>query len=484
MPLEEILYTFDDVTIQPAYSKILPSDVSLQTSLTPDITLNIPLISAAMDTVTESPLAIAIAEEGGIGIIHKNMSIEEQADEVRKVKKFISGVVTNPITVTPDSTISDLKQIRTAHNISSMPVVEKKILMGIITSRDIRFEQDPHCPVHRLMTPKKHLITVSPDTAQSQVIKLFKKHRIEKVLIVDDNFSLQGMYTIKDILRAQEKPYSCRCTNGQLRVGAAVGIDDFVYDRVSALLDAHADVIVVDTAHGHSRFVLNTIEKIRTLHPHIQLIGGNVVTGSGAQALVNHGVDAVKVGMGLGSICTTRIVTGVGIPQISALQEVSHALAAYNIPIIADGGIRYSGDINKAIAAGAWTAMIGSLFAGTHEAPGETILYQGRSYKEYRGMGSLAAMQQGSSDRYFQNKNTTKLVPEGIEGRVPYRGSLSSVVQQLLGGIRAGMGYTGSQTIKEFRTKTILKRISNASIKASHVHDVFITKEAPNYHLE
>ncbi|MGH8608523.1 MAG: IMP dehydrogenase [Gammaproteobacteria bacterium] len=480
--------TFDDVLLVPAYSEVLPREARLETRLTRAIRLNIPLVSAAMDTVTEARLAIAIAQQGGIGVIHKNMSPQQQASEVRRVKKFESGVVQDPITVSPNTSIGEVLELTHSHNISGLPVVEGEELLGIVTSRDLRFETRFDNPVRSIMTPKEKLVTLREGADQQEAISLLHKHRIEKVLVVNDRFQLRGLITVKDIQKANQFPHACKDEHERLRVGAAVGAGEDSPGRVEALLDAGADVIVVDTAHGHSKGVLDTVRWIKRHYPHAQVIAGNVATPEAAQALVDVGADAVKVGMGPGSICTTRIVTGIGIPQITAVAGVVEALKDTDIPLISDGGVRYSGDIAKIIAAGAYAAMIGSLFAGTEEAPGEVELYQGRSYKTYRGMGSLGAMSQqghGSSDRYFQqNDEIEKLVPEGIEGRVPYKGSLAAVIQQLLGGIRASMGYTGCATLQELRTKPQFVRVSYAGMRESHVHDVAITKEAPNYRVD
>jgi len=477
--------TFDDVLLLPGHSTVLPKDVQLATLLTRSIQLNIPLLSAAMDTITEARLAIALAQEGGIGIIHKNMPIEEQARQVRKVKKFESGIVKDPFTVTPDITVRELLELTKLHNISGMPVVENEQLVGIVTNRDVRFEKNLDQPVAKIMTPKERLVTVTEGAGREEIITLLHKHRIEKVLVVDNKFRLRSLITAKDIQKAKEKPLACKDQYDQLRVGASVGIGAGTPERVAALVNAGVDVIVVDTAHGHSQGVIDRVQWIKKNFPQVQVIGGNIATAAAAKALVDAGADAVKVGIGPGSICTTRIVTGVGVPQISAITNVVEALKGKNIPVIADGGVRYSGDVAKALAAGAHAVMIGSLFAGTDEAPGEVELYQGRSYKSYRGMGSLGAMTQGSSDRYFQEtKETEKLVPEGIEGRVPYRGGLQIVIQQLLGGLRSGMGYTGCATIEELRTKAEFVRITSAGVRESHVHDVSIVKESPNYRTE
>lgn len=484
MQILENALTFDDVLLVPRYSDILPKDASLKTHLTRTITLNIPILSAAMDTVTEHRLAVCLAEEGGIGILHKNMSIEQQAREVRKVKKFESGVVKDPITVSPSTTIRELIEITAKNNISGMPVVEGKNLVGIVTSRDIRFENNFDNIVSNVMTPKSRLITVKEGVPRDAVMTLFRQHRVEKILIVNDAFELRGMYTVKDILKSQTKPYATKNESGQLRVGAAVTTGLETPDRVSALIAEGVDLIVVDTAHGHSKGVIDTIKWIRKNYPDQQIMGGNIATADAAIALVEAGVDAIKVGMGPGSICTTRIVAGIGVPQITAIANVVLAVKNKNIPVVADGGVRFSGDIAKAIAAGAAAVMIGGLFAGTEEAPGEVVLYQGRSYKAYRGMGSVGAMSEGSHDRYFQEKESeslTKYVPEGIEGRVPYKGPLRNVLHQLMGGLRSSMGYVGAASIKKMQAEAQFVRITNAGVRESHVHDVQITKEAPNY---
>jgi len=486
--IPEPALTFDDVLLLPAHSTVLPKQVKLKTRLTRDISLNIPLISAAMDTVTEARLAITIAQEGGIGIIHKNMTIEEQARQVRMVKKFESGIINDPITVSPNTTIKDILTLTRAHNISGVPVIDNGLLVGIVTNRDLRFETHYHDPVSSVMTPKERLVTVQEGASRKEISHLLHQHRIEKILVVNDNFELRGLITVKDIQKATEKPYACKDEQERLRVGAAVATGKDSKDRVTALVEASVDVIVVDTAHGHAQSVLDQIRWIKQQHPEVQIIGGNIATPEGAKALADAGADAIKVGIGPGSICTTRIVAGIGVPQITAIGNAAHVLKGTNIPIIADGGIRYSGDIAKAIAAGAHTIMIGSLFAGTEEAPGEVELYQGRAYKSYRGMGSIAAMSQsqGSKDRYFQEdvKTQGKLVPEGIEGRVPHRGHLIDVIHQLLGGLRSSMGYTGCATLEEMRTKPQFIRISPAGMRESHVHDVSITKEAPNYRTD
>jgi IMP dehydrogenase len=488
MRIDSEALTFDDVLLVPAFSKVLPKDVNLETLLTKEIKLRIPLVAAAMDTVTESRLAIALAEEGGVGIIHKSMPIEDQALEVRKVKKFESGVVRDPITVTPNTSIRQLMDLTRAHNFSGMPVVDGKNLIGIITNRDVRFETALDQPVANLMTPKERLVTVKEGANREDVINLLHKHRIEKILVVDDDFQLTGMITVNDILKVKAKPHACRDESGQLRVGAAVGTGGENDERVKALVKAGVDVIVVDTAHGDSQNVFNRVKWIKKYFPEVQVVAGNIATAEAAKALAKAGVDAVKVGIGPGSICTTRIVAGIGVPQITAIANVAEALKKQNVPVIADGGIRFSGDIGKAIAAGAYSVMVGGLLAGTEEAPGDLELYQGRYYKAYRGMGSVGAMSkaQGSKDRYFQQnvEEAEKLVPEGIEGRVPYKGNLVTVTHQLMGGLRSTMGYTGCETIEELRNKSHFVRITYAGVRESHVHDVIITKEAPNYWVE
>jgi IMP dehydrogenase len=479
--------TFDDVLLLPDYSEVLPREVDLCTRLTRTINLQVPLLAAAMDTVTEARLAIALAQEGGIGIVHKNMSAEDQAAQVRQVKKFESGVIRDPITVSPDASIGDVMALTRAKHISGVPVVDNGQLVGIVTSRDLRFESRFDAPVREIMTPQARLITVPENADKALVIGLLHKHRIEKVLVVNEQFALRGLITVKDIQKADEFPNACKDAYERLRVGAAVGTGPGTYERIEALIDAGVDVIVVDTAHGHSRGVLDTVRYVKKHFPDIQVIGGNIATAAAALALVEAGVDAVKVGIGPGSICTTRIVTGVGVPQITAVSNVAAALAGTDVPLISDGGIRYSGDVAKVMVAGAHAVMLGSLFAGTEEAPGEVELFQGRSYKSYRGMGSLGAMAQrhGSSDRYFQeDSELEKLVPEGIEGRVPYKGPLRNIVLQLLGGLRAAMGYTGCQNIAELRTKPRFLRVTLAGMRESHVHDVQITKEAPNYRVD
>jgi IMP dehydrogenase len=480
--------TFDDVLLQPAFSSILPREVSLETRLTRRIKLNIPIVSAAMDTVTEARLAITLAQEGGIGIIHKNMSPAEQARQVLRVKKFESGIVSDPITISPDATIREVLELTRAQKISGLPVVKGKDLVGIVTHRDTRFEKKLDSPVSTVMTPKERLVTVREGAEKEQVLGLLHKHRIEKVLVVDKDFQLRGMITAKDFQKATDYPLACKDARGALRVGAAVGTGADTDERVAGLVEAGVDVIIVDTAHGHSKGVIDRVRSIKKDYPSLELIAGNIVTGEAAKALVDAGADGVKVGIGPGSICTTRVVAGVGVPQITAIAYVNDAIGGSGVPVVADGGIRYSGDIAKAIAAGAHTTMIGSLFAGTEESPGEVELYQGRSYKTYRGMGSLGAMAQshGSADRYFQDasEELQKLVPEGIEGRVPYKGTVVAILQQLVGGLRAAMGYTGCGGIEKMRTEPKFVKITSAGIRESHVHDVTITKEAPNYRSE
>jgi IMP dehydrogenase len=477
--------TFDDVLLQPDYSDVLPREVGLSTKLTAEITLNIPLLSAAMDTVTESNLAIALAQEGGVGVIHKNMQPEAQAREVRKVKKFESGIVRNPITVTPDMTIREVMDLTKSMSISGVPVVDGKQTIGIVTHRDLRFETKLDAPVSTVMTPQDRLVTIREGADDDEVLSLLHKYRIEKVLVVGDDFELLGMITAKDFQKAKDYPRACKDDHGALRVGAAVGTGYDTDERVAALVQAGVDFVVVDTSHGFSKGVIDRVSQIRGHYPDLQIVAGNIVTGDAALALVDAGADAVKVGIGPGSICTTRVVAGVGVPQISAVAEVAAVLEKKGVPFIADGGIRYSGDIAKALVAGAYSVMIGGLFAGTEESPGEVELFQGRSYKSYRGMGSIGAMGQvhGSSDRYFQDttEELEKLVPEGIEGRVAYKGSMVAIVHQLMGGVRAAMGYTGSHDINEMRTRPKFVRITGAGMRESHVHDVTITKEAPNY---
>ncbi|HEU0198111.1 MAG TPA: IMP dehydrogenase [Nevskiaceae bacterium] len=482
--IEAEALTFDDVLLQPEYSEVLPREVDLRTHLTQRITLNIPLLSAAMDTVTEARLAIALAQEGGIGIVHKNMTPERQAAEVRRVKKYESGVVTDPITVSPDTTLEEVLRITHANHISGMPVVQGKQLVGIVTSRDLRFEKGLSDSVSSVMTPKDRLVTVHENAPREEAVNLLREHRVEKVLVINDAFELRGLITVKDIQKATAYPRACKDAHGRLRVGAAVGTGADTEARVAGLVEAGADVVIVDTAHGHSRGVIERVGLIKRKYPELQVIGGNIATAEAALALADAGADAVKVGIGPGSICTTRIVAGVGVPQVSAIMAVADALRARGIPLIGDGGVRYSGDFAKALAAGAYTVMVGSMLAGTEEAPGEIELYKGRAYKSYRGMGSLGAMVQGSKDRYFQDTTSEveKLVPEGIEGRVPYKGPLSAIVYQMVGGLRACMGYTGCHTVDELRTKTHFVKITGAGVRESHVHDVTITKEAPNYH--
>jgi IMP dehydrogenase len=482
--LEEGL-TFDDVLLVPAHSVVLPRDVSLVTRFTRDIALNIPMVSAAMDTVTEAALAIALAQEGGIGIIHKNMNAEQQASHVRKVKKYESGVIKDPITVTPQSTIREVNQMARYHNISGFPVVDGANLVGIVTHRDVRFETQLDAPVSSVMTGRDKLVTVQEGASRDEVLGLLHKHRIEKILVVNAAFHLCGMITVKDIQKSTDFPNASKDSYGSLRVGAAVGTGADTEARVAALVEAGVDAIVVDTAHGHSQGVLDRVRWIKQNYPQVQVIGGNIATGAAALDLVKAGADGVKVGIGPGSICTTRIVAGVGVPQITAIKNVSKALEGTGVPMIADGGIRFSGDLVKAMVAGADCVMVGGMFAGTEEAPGEVELYQGRSYKAYRGMGSIGAMQQGSSDRYFQGENPAdKLVPEGIEGRVPYKGPMAAIVHQLMGGLRSGMGYVGCADIQQLRTKPSFVRVTSAGLRESHVHDVQITKEAPNYRMD
>jgi len=478
--------TFDDVLLLPAHTRVLPREVSLKTRLSRKLELNIPLVSAAMDTVTEARLAIALAQEGGIGIIHKNMPPQAQAAEVAKVKRFESGVLRDPMTVGPEQTVREVLSLQREHKISGFPVVKAGKVVGIVTNRDLRFEAELDQPVKSIMTPQRKLITVREGATRAEAMKLMHQHRLERVLVVDDEFHLKGLVTVKDILKESEHPNACKDPHGKLRVGAAVGVGEGTDERVAALVEAGVDVLIVDTAHGHAQGVLDRVKWIKSRYPAVELIGGNVGTADGAKALVDHGADGVKVGIGPGSICTTRIVAGVGVPQITAIQNVAEALARFDVPLVADGGIRYSGDIAKALAAGAHAVMLGSLFAGTEESPGDIELFQGRSYKSYRGMGSLGAMQKGAADRYFQDSemNVEKLVPEGVEGRVPYKGSAVWVVQQLMGGVRASMGYTGCATIEDLRTKTQFVEITAAGIRESHVHDVQIVKEAPNYRVE
>ena len=486
MRLLQNALTFDDVLLVPAHSNVLPREVSLATQLTRSIRLNIPVVSAAMDTVTEAPLAIALAQEGGMGIIHKNMTAEMQAIHVSRVKRFESGVVNDPVTIQPHMTVRDVLALTRLHKISGLPVVDGTKVVGIVTNRDLRFETNLDQSIANIMTPKDRLVTVREGASREEVMGLLHQHRLERVLVIDDVFNLKGLITVKDIQKSSDHPLACKDAHGRLRVGAAVGVSDGTEERVAALAEAGVDAIVVDTAHGHSQGVLDRVTWVKKNFPNVQVIGGNIATGEAAKALVDAGADGVKVGIGPGSICTTRIVAGVGVPQITAVSNVEEALRGTGVPFIADGGIRYSGDISKAIAAGAYSVMLGGMFAGTEEAPGEIELFQGRSYKSYRGMGSIGAMQKGSSDRYFQenNGNADKLVPEGIEGRVPYKGSMIAVVHQLMGGLRASMGYVGCKTIEEMRNKAEFVQITSAGMRESHVHDVQITKEAPNYHID
>jgi len=474
--------TFDDVSLVPAYSQVLPGDVNLRTRLTREISLNAPLMSAAMDTVTEARLAIAMAQEGGIGVVHKNMTLEKQAAQVQVVKKYEAGVIKDPITVNPNTTIREVQDITHRHNISGVPVVDGNELVGIVTSRDMRFEKRLDDPVRNIMTGKKDLITVQENASQDEVLSLLHKHRIEKVLVVNENFELRGLVTVKDIQKSTDYPNAAKDSQERLLVAAAVGVGGDTEDRIEALVQSYVDVIVVDTAHGHTQGVLDRVRWIKKNFPQVQVIGGNVTTGEGALALVEAGADGVKVGQGPGSICTTRVVAGVGVPQVTAVANVAAALKDSGVPLIADGGIRFSGDFAKAIAAGAWTVMIGGLFAGTEEAPGEVELFQGRSYKSYRGMGSLGAMQDGSKDRYFQHDvSAEKLVPEGIEGRVPYKGPLADVIFQLMGGLRSGMGYVGAASLEDLRERATFTRITAGGLRESHVHDIVITEEPTNY---
>ena len=476
--------TFDDVLLVPGYSDVTAKDVTTHTQLTRGITMNIPLVSAAMDTVTESRLAIAIAQEGGVGIVHKSMSIEKQAKEVWAVKKYESGVVKDPFTIESSATLAELHALTAANNISGVPILEKGNLVGIVTRRDVRFATDMNASVTSVMTPKERLVTVKEGAGADQVRGLLHKHRIEKVLVINDAFELKGLITVTDIDKAEQYPHACKDDQGRLIVGASVSVGEGTDERIEALVHANVDVLVVDTAHGHSLNVLNRVKWIKKNFPDVQIIGGNVATGAGALALVDAGADGVKVGIGPGSICTTRIITGIGVPQVTAVADVAAALKGTGVPVIADGGIRYSGDMAKAIVAGASSVMMGSMLAGTEEAPGDIEMFQGRSYKSYRGMGSLGAMaqNQGSSDRYFQEASAVeKLVPEGIEGRVPYKGAVSSIIHQMMGGLRSAMGYTGCTTIEQMRTKPEFVRATSAGIGESHVHDVQITKEAPNY---
>jgi len=486
MRLLQKALTFDDVLLVPAHSNILPREVSLATQLTRSIRLNIPLVSAAMDTVTEAPLAIALAQEGGISIIHKNMTAEAQAAQVARVKRFESGVVNDPVTIPPTMTVREVMALTRQYRISGLPVVDGTKVVGIVTNRDLRFETNLDQPVSNIMTPRDRLVTVREGAPREEAMALLHKHRLERVLVINDAWDLKGLITVKDIQKSSEHPLASKDGKGRLRVGAAVGVGEGTEERVAALAEAGVDVVVVDTAHGHSQGVLDRVNWVKKNFPQVQVIGGNIATAAAAKALVDSGADAVKVGIGPGSICTTRIVAGVGVPQITAISNVAQALEGTGVPFIADGGIRYSGDIAKSIAAGANVVMLGGLFAGTEEAPGEIELFQGRSYKSYRGMGSVGAMQKGSSDRYFQDTegNADKLVPEGIEGRVPYKGSVLAVIHQLMGGLRASMGYVGCGTIDDMRNKAEFVEITSAGIRESHVHDVQITKEAPNYHIE
>jgi len=478
--------TFDDVLLIPAHSSVLPRDVSLQTKLTRNITLNIPLVSAAMDTVTEARLAIALAQEGGIGIVHKNLTPQQQAAEVAKVKRFESGILKDPITIPPTMTVREVLNLTRTHKFSGLPVVENGKVIGIVTNRDTRFETNLDQPVSAIMTPHSRLVTVREGASLDEGRALMHKHRLERVLVLNDAGELAGLITVKDMMKSTEHPLAAKDGLGRLRVGAAIGVGAGTEERAALLAEAGVDVIVVDTAHGHSQGVLDRVNWVKKNFPQVEVIGGNIATAAAAKALLDAGADGVKVGIGPGSICTTRIVAGVGVPQITAVDNVATALAGSGVPMIADGGIRYSGDISKAIAAGANVVMLGGLFAGTEEAPGETVLFQGRSYKSYRGMGSLGAMQQGAADRYFQENdgNVDKLVPEGIEGRVPYKGAVTAVIHQLMGGLRASMGYVGCATIDEMRTRAEFVEITSAGIRESHVHDVQITKEAPNYHVD
>lgn len=487
MRIVEKAYTFDDVLLVPARSQVLPRDVKLQTPLTRNITLNTPLLSAAMDTVTEAKLAISIAQEGGIGIIHKNMTAERQANAVAKVKRHESGIVKDPVTIGPDMLIGELveMQARRKRKMSGLPVVENGKVVGLVTNRDLRFEKRLDQPVSAIMTPRERLVTVPVGTGIDEARDVMHDHKVERVLVVDDEWVLKGLITVKDILKTTEFPHANKDADGRLRVGAAVGVGADTDERVKALVEAGVDVLVVDTAHGHSQGVLDRVKWVKETYPHVQVIGGNIATAQAALDLVAAGADAVKVGIGPGSICTTRIVAGVGVPQLTAIHNVSEALKGTGVPLIADGGIRFSGDIAKALAAGAHCVMLGGMFAGTEEAPGEIELYQGRSYKSYRGMGSLGAMSQGSSDRYFQDKedNADKYVPEGIEGRVPYKGPIVQIIHQLMGGLRSSMGYLGCATIEQMHEKAEFVEITAAGMSESHVHDVQITKEAPNYHI-
>ncbi|MDA7842882.1 IMP dehydrogenase [Methylophilaceae bacterium] len=486
MRLPNKALTFDDVLLVPNHSSVLPKDVSLETKLTKKISLNIPVISAAMDTVTEANMAIALAEQGGMGIIHKNLTPQRQANRVDKVKRFESGVVSDPITIDPNMSVEEVMQITRKNKISGLPVVEKDKIVGIVTNRDLRFETNLTQPIKNVMTPRDRLVTVKEGASKEEIMKLLHQHRIERLLVIDDEDTLTGLITVKDIQKSTDHPFACKDEHGRLRVGAAIGVGSDTELRTELLVDAGVDVLIVDTAHGHSEGVLNRIKWIKKNYPKVDVIGGNIATAEAAIAMVDHGADSVKVGIGPGSICTTRIVAGVGVPQITAINDVYKVLKKKNIPFIADGGIRFSGDVAKAIAAGASSVMLGSMFAGTEEAPGEVELFQGRSYKSYRGMGSIGAMKKGSSDRYFQDgeSNSDKLVPEGIEGRVPFKGTVVNVLHQLMGGLRASMGYVGVDTILNMHKKAKFIEITNAGIKESHVHDVQITKEAPNYRVD
>ena len=478
--------TFDDVLLVPAHSTILPRDVSLATQVSRNIRLNIPLVSAAMDTVTEARLAITLAQEGGIGIVHKNLSSRAQAAEVTKVKRFESGVLKDPITIPPDMPVREVLNLTRQYKFSGLPVVEGTKVVGIVTNRDLRFETKLDQPVRNIMTPRERLITVKEGATRDEAKTLMHKHRLERVLVINGDFELRGLITVKDILKSTEHPLACKDNFGRLRVGAAIGVGEGTEERAELLVEAGADLLVVDTAHGHSQGVLDRVKWVKKNYPQVDVVGGNIATANAARALADHGADGVKVGIGPGSICTTRIVAGVGVPQITAIDSVATALRDSGVPLIADGGIRYSGDISKAIAAGAYAVMLGGLFAGTEEAPGEIELFQGRSYKSYRGMGSLGAMQQGAADRYFQeaDANVDKLVPEGIEGRVPYKGPVGAVIHQLMGGLRASMGYVGSNGVDEMRNRAEFVEITSAGVRESHVHDVQIVKEAPNYRVE
>lgn len=486
MRLTQKALTFDDVLLIPAYSAVLPKDASLTTQLSRQITLNLPLVAAAMDTVTESGLAIALAQEGGIGIIHKNFTAEEQAAEVIKVKRHEAGVVVDPITIGPDMTVRDVIMLTRTHKISGLPVVKGKLVVGIVTNRDLRFETRMDAKVSEIMTPRERLVTVNEGASLDEAQNLMHQHKLERVLVVNEAFELRGLITVKDITKATEHPFAAKDVHGKLRVGAALGVGEGTEERAERLVRAGVDVLVVDTAHGHSKGVIDRVRWVKQQYPDVDVIGGNIATAEAARALLDAGADAVKVGIGPGSICTTRVVAGVGVPQITAISTVAKALEGTGVPLIADGGIRYSGDISKALAAGAYSVMMGSMFAGTEEAPGEVVLYQGRSYKTYRGMGSLGAMGKGSAERYFQDNdaNVEKFVPEGVEGMVPYKGSVLAIIYQLAGGVRAGMGYCGCASIDQMRTQAQFVEITSAGMRESHVHDVKITKEAPNYRVE